>query len=420
MKDCSDQFIVEDDDSVRADVQVTVKCHSKAAQTPLHTPAAGDGADVDPHKLAQRQKQVDFGKNTLGYQRYLELVPRKRRGKRDPQTPDIAQRVSKRAFDGQIKAWRRMLHMYDEGDQPDPSVPRSGRLSGGPASNGRPTEDGGDAGLSAPASPTTSLGTLDGYLPPVSRPAPMVDDLAASKKRTYCSTRDAQAGTSKLAPGITLLGQGASAGDRLGPGMEGEAGEGVRSAADPCTPLEPEPKRSTSSRCREPSAGPSMSVSWGGIFKPSSCQAAASNIASTCSQPGAQDLASADVSTAGVANSRAVPPLDPAPTACATPPLPQQPAAGLVLTAATNFQGLGARLGVAAAGVTGVRTASGSLVSPASGYEPVGQQPCSKAANETKAEEDDVVAMILNGGANSMSCMSWQPGPEDELDDVGL
>ncbi len=27
-------------------------------------------------QLAQRQKQVEFGKNTIGYQRYLALVPK--------------------------------------------------------------------------------------------------------------------------------------------------------------------------------------------------------------------------------------------------------------------------------------------------------------------------------------------------------
>ena len=32
--------------------------------------------EKDPHRIAQRQKQIDYGKNTLGYQRYTEEVPR--------------------------------------------------------------------------------------------------------------------------------------------------------------------------------------------------------------------------------------------------------------------------------------------------------------------------------------------------------
>jgi histone RNA hairpin-binding protein len=32
--------------------------------------------EEDAHRIQQRQKQIDFGKNTLGYQRYCENVPR--------------------------------------------------------------------------------------------------------------------------------------------------------------------------------------------------------------------------------------------------------------------------------------------------------------------------------------------------------
>jgi len=35
-----------------------------------------DGPETDPQRLLQRQKQVDFGKNTIGYERYVQAVPR--------------------------------------------------------------------------------------------------------------------------------------------------------------------------------------------------------------------------------------------------------------------------------------------------------------------------------------------------------
>ena len=39
-------------------------------------PAAAQQQETDPRRLEQRQKQIDFGKNTRGYQRYSAAVPR--------------------------------------------------------------------------------------------------------------------------------------------------------------------------------------------------------------------------------------------------------------------------------------------------------------------------------------------------------
>jgi histone RNA hairpin-binding protein len=41
--------------------------------------AAADGEDefeTDPKRLTARQQQIDFGKNTLGYESYLQAVPK--------------------------------------------------------------------------------------------------------------------------------------------------------------------------------------------------------------------------------------------------------------------------------------------------------------------------------------------------------
>ena len=44
---------------------------------PSAAPAAPSAArETDPRRLEQRQKQIDFGKNTRGYARYVAAVPR--------------------------------------------------------------------------------------------------------------------------------------------------------------------------------------------------------------------------------------------------------------------------------------------------------------------------------------------------------
>ncbi|XP_031571194.1 histone RNA hairpin-binding protein-like isoform X2 [Actinia tenebrosa] len=68
---------------------------------------------TDPHKLGQRQKQIEIGKNTVSYGNYIKNVPRENRSKEDPWTPDKFQQCSTRSWVGQVKNWRRRLHSYD-------------------------------------------------------------------------------------------------------------------------------------------------------------------------------------------------------------------------------------------------------------------------------------------------------------------
>lgn len=72
-----------------------------------------EGWVTDSHKLAQRQKQIDFGKATAGYRAYVQSVPKSKRSKQHPKTPDIHADVSKRRFDGRLRQWRRALHRWD-------------------------------------------------------------------------------------------------------------------------------------------------------------------------------------------------------------------------------------------------------------------------------------------------------------------
>ena len=66
-----------------------------------------------------RHYQIDIGKQTLEYKNYLSIVPKDARGKGiqtslpEPRTPDPEGPSSKRGFDGEIRAWRRLLHKWD-------------------------------------------------------------------------------------------------------------------------------------------------------------------------------------------------------------------------------------------------------------------------------------------------------------------
>jgi len=68
---------------------------------------------LDDQRLIQRQKQIDYGYRTVGYLRYRLLVSKESRKPEHPRTPKKAQGCSKRSWDGQLKKWRRDLHLWD-------------------------------------------------------------------------------------------------------------------------------------------------------------------------------------------------------------------------------------------------------------------------------------------------------------------
>jgi histone hairpin-like RNA-binding protein len=141
--------------------------------------------ETDAHRLKQRQKQIDIGKNTPGYASYVAKVPkyvlrplywsppspvltscalvdahlvshcqsprllpkpqshmmlptrwfshlshpsallsscRSQRTKNLPRTPDKSQVCSKRSWDGQIRKWRRLLHDFDVSQEDEEEI----------------------------------------------------------------------------------------------------------------------------------------------------------------------------------------------------------------------------------------------------------------------------------------------------------
>lgn len=79
--------------------------------------------------LKRRQKDVDYGKNTIGYQNYVDMVPKDKRAKEHPVTPDKFRKMPRRAWDNMVKMWRVKLHSFDPNDGDDQEVELSDILS---------------------------------------------------------------------------------------------------------------------------------------------------------------------------------------------------------------------------------------------------------------------------------------------------
>jgi len=70
--------------------------------------------ELDPRRLEQRQKQIDYGLATVGYANYMSYTTRF--GSDNIKlicTPNIYWKCSKRTWDSLVREWRRELHAWD-------------------------------------------------------------------------------------------------------------------------------------------------------------------------------------------------------------------------------------------------------------------------------------------------------------------
>lgn len=65
-------------------------------------------------QLNWRLRQVEIGKASTAYADYAIYKSNSKRKRHDPSTPDpYDARMSKRQFEGRIKAWKRSMHEFD-------------------------------------------------------------------------------------------------------------------------------------------------------------------------------------------------------------------------------------------------------------------------------------------------------------------
>ena len=61
--------------------------------------------------LVRRAKQIESGRNTAVYDRYVKTVEKEDRAGWMPRTPDMNRKYSRRHWDGMVKEWKKSIHV---------------------------------------------------------------------------------------------------------------------------------------------------------------------------------------------------------------------------------------------------------------------------------------------------------------------
>eukprot|EP00090_Calanus_glacialis_P038701 TRINITY_DN6745_c0_g1_i1.p1 TRINITY_DN6745_c0_g1~~TRINITY_DN6745_c0_g1_i1.p1 ORF type:complete len:200 (+),score=77.82 TRINITY_DN6745_c0_g1_i1:62-661(+) len=138
---------VKNDKDLRSKLKKTLKNHSVTEDDQVKLMVPKFEMETDEDVLNRREKQISYGKNTVDYDRYTELVKRADRKDRMPRTPNKNRKYGRRQWDGLVKKWKQQIHATvstldgADGDKMESSVDPDWKLDGKLNSSGSWAEE---------------------------------------------------------------------------------------------------------------------------------------------------------------------------------------------------------------------------------------------------------------------------------------
>lgn len=106
-----------DDRDLRVKLKKSLKSHNldePSDNVTFTKPSKSEEFETDEVVLGRRDKQIEYGKNTIDYDTYCRIIPKDERKPTMPRTPIKHKKYSRRQWDGMIKNWKQMIHKVVE------------------------------------------------------------------------------------------------------------------------------------------------------------------------------------------------------------------------------------------------------------------------------------------------------------------